>query len=546
LTALRLRCRAIREGAVFDGVAALAPRLGLRRLPRVLQAPGAVGPAALGVWRPAVIVPARFADDFPPAQQEAVLAHELAHLTAHDPAWHLLADLVAAALWWHPLVWWARHRLRAAAEAAADEASLVVADGPGTLAACLIAVGGRLAGRRPGWVPMAGSGFRSSLGRRVQRLLRLAGRTWQPPRRGRACLVVFLTPAALVSAAVLSTSWARSPFSKGEQPMKTVEQSWKRSLTGIVLCATLGVGAEAVRGEAPQPPAPGAVRPKKQELPKAVPSKPAGEQPVPDPTTPGGERKASGGGPRVPEPGEREPGHPPKLKVFHLKHRDPTVVAQVAEMLLADTSGGRAALGGRGFDPGQFGSRGGMPFGGFPGGRPGGGSIAGFSGGPGMPRGIGGIGGGGIGGLGGGFGALGGAVGALGGGPVGDGWFGGVGDTRFAADPRSRTLIVRGPERDIQIIADLVTVLDVAPKKAAPKVKNLRVFRLKHADSDTVAAAVSQLGIQARIAPARLERGDGSDDLLVIAMGSEEQIREVSQVIEALDVPSKEQPDGAP
>src|SRR5262249_1760240 len=147
-------------------------------------------------------------------------------------------------------------------------------------------------------------------------------------------------------------------------------------------------------------------------------------------------------------------------------------------------------------------------------------------------------GGGGIGGLGGGFGAL-------GGGPL-DGWFGGVGDTRFAADPRTRTLLVRGPERDLQIIADLVTVLDVAPKKTAPKVKNLRVFRLKHADPDTVAAAVSQLGIQGRIAPARIDRADGTADLLVIAMGSEEQIREVSQVIEALDVPGKDQPGGAP
>src|SRR5262249_27676726 len=88
LIALRLRCRVIREGAVVHRVAGLAPRVGWRRAPGVLQAAGATGPAALGVWRPAVIVPAGFAEDFPPAQQEAVLAHELAHLAARDPAWH--------------------------------------------------------------------------------------------------------------------------------------------------------------------------------------------------------------------------------------------------------------------------------------------------------------------------------------------------------------------------------------------------------------------------------------------------------------------------
>jgi beta-lactamase regulating signal transducer with metallopeptidase domain len=128
--ALRLRYPQVRAGPLFDRVRSVAVRLGVRRRPRVLQAAGAVGPAALGIWRPALVLPAGFANDYRPDQQEAMLAHELAHLAANDPAWHLLADLVTGAWWWHPLAWWARHRLRGASEAAADEASLVVADGP--------------------------------------------------------------------------------------------------------------------------------------------------------------------------------------------------------------------------------------------------------------------------------------------------------------------------------------------------------------------------------------------------------------------------------
>jgi hypothetical protein len=106
-------------------------------------------------------------------------------------------------------------------------------------------------------------------------------------------------------------------------------------------------------------------------------------------------------------------------------------------------------------------------------------------------------------------------------------------------------LIARGPERDLQVITDLVTVLDVASGKTAPKVKHLRVFKLKHADAEEVTNTLSQLGIEARIAPAPISDAGGQQRLL-IAMGSDEQIREVSQVIKALDVPSKNQPGDGP
>jgi hypothetical protein len=35
-----------------------------------------------------------FAEHFTEAQQDAMLAHEVVHLAAHDPFWHALADLV--------------------------------------------------------------------------------------------------------------------------------------------------------------------------------------------------------------------------------------------------------------------------------------------------------------------------------------------------------------------------------------------------------------------------------------------------------------------
>ena len=82
---------------------------------------------------------------FDAARQDSMLAHELAHLAAHDTCWCLLADAATAVLWWHPGVWWLRRQMHLASEMAADEASLLVADGPRVLAECLVELGTRLA-----------------------------------------------------------------------------------------------------------------------------------------------------------------------------------------------------------------------------------------------------------------------------------------------------------------------------------------------------------------------------------------------------------------
>jgi beta-lactamase regulating signal transducer with metallopeptidase domain len=175
---------------------------------RVLEAAGLASPIAFGLFRPAVGLPHRFGQTFTPEQQDVMLAHELAHLAARDPFWRLLADLVSAALWWHPLVWVARHQLHSATEAAADEASLVIADGPTTLAECLVELGGRLT--RPssiGWLGIQGGGYRSALARRVERLLKLKQQPWSPPSRRRSALAMITLPAAFVIVALSATAW---------------------------------------------------------------------------------------------------------------------------------------------------------------------------------------------------------------------------------------------------------------------------------------------------------------------------------------------------
>ena len=243
----RRRRWAVGDVALQNRVHELAGLLGINRRVRLVESARLSGPIVFGVLRPAIGLPAGFTKRFDTARQEAMLAHELAHLAEKDPFWYLLADLAAAIFWWHPLVWWARRQLHAASETAADEASLLVANGPGVLAQCLVELGAQLTQRRASaWVGVEGSGFQSGLGRRVERLIDLRGRSWSPPSRFRSIWAKIVGPAALVAAVILCTAWA-SPqaFTKGD-PMKTMKQTWKRSLAAFALLASLGTDNDIV------------------------------------------------------------------------------------------------------------------------------------------------------------------------------------------------------------------------------------------------------------------------------------------------------------
>src|SRR5262249_6621452 len=147
-----------------------------------------------------------------------------------------------------------RRELRSACEAAADEASLIVADGPGVLASCLVQLGTRLAERRsPGWLSMAGGGFRSGLGRRVERLLQLERGGRRPIGFVRMLVILTLGPTLLVAASALSTAWARTPATEeGDMPMSN---AWKRSLAAVVFVTALGTADNAPGDDTAKQPA---------------------------------------------------------------------------------------------------------------------------------------------------------------------------------------------------------------------------------------------------------------------------------------------------
>jgi hypothetical protein len=134
---------------------------------------------AVGVLRPEIVVPPQAAQSLPPAHQESLLAHELAHVLRHDPAWRLAALLVERVFFFQPLNRLASRRVAQSAEYLCDDWAARHTRQPLALASCLTEIATWVA--RPGPVATTMAGPRSILGRRVQRLLqpaRASARPW--------------------------------------------------------------------------------------------------------------------------------------------------------------------------------------------------------------------------------------------------------------------------------------------------------------------------------------------------------------------------------
>ncbi|MCC7597251.1 HEAT repeat domain-containing protein [Janthinobacterium sp. FW305-129] len=147
--------------------------LGLRRSVRLLVSEPATSPYSWG-WRHPVIVLDRHSVGN--AEADAVLAHELAHIRAHDWPMLLLARMLLALYWWHPLMYPLLRMLEHDTECAADDAVLAAGATPSRYAHTLLMVSRQAFGAEQAGQPAAGMANRiasrgAMLGTRIAALL---------------------------------------------------------------------------------------------------------------------------------------------------------------------------------------------------------------------------------------------------------------------------------------------------------------------------------------------------------------------------------------
>lgn len=109
---LRLRRYVERARFVPDALAMEKERAGV--WPDVFVSEELKGPVTFGLFRPAILIPARWIEN------ETVAYHELLHVRRRDWGFTVLEELVRALLWFHPGFWWLIGQIQLAREQVVD------------------------------------------------------------------------------------------------------------------------------------------------------------------------------------------------------------------------------------------------------------------------------------------------------------------------------------------------------------------------------------------------------------------------------------------
>jgi uncharacterized protein (TIGR03435 family) len=104
----------------------LKARISVTRPVRLLVSGLLDAPAAIGWFRPIVLVPAGALAGLPSAQIEALLLHELAHIRRHDYLVQILQSVVEAVFFYHPGVWWVSGHMRTERELCCDDIAVSI------------------------------------------------------------------------------------------------------------------------------------------------------------------------------------------------------------------------------------------------------------------------------------------------------------------------------------------------------------------------------------------------------------------------------------
>lgn len=199
LQRLRWRHSELAPDALQGRLLDLCRRAGLKRAVTLLMCEGLVGPSVVGVLRPAILVPAGWFLNLPPAHLEALLAHELAHVLRHDYAVNLLQSLLEVVLFYHPGVWWLSRRIRAERELACDTFAVRLLGDALPLAEALTTLERRGLGHAP--LEPAPAAHGGSLMERISHLLLPPHRTSSAPAFGAMAVLALLLVSGLRLAA---------------------------------------------------------------------------------------------------------------------------------------------------------------------------------------------------------------------------------------------------------------------------------------------------------------------------------------------------------
>lgn len=138
LRKLRKNCAGIDLSVLHPSVATTVASFGSARSVTLATSEHLTVPAAIGFFRPMILIPAWAWRELPPEELNIILLHEFAHLRRWDDWSNLLQKIVRAVFLFHPAVWWIEKRVSLEREMACDDLVIAETANPRGYAKCLI------------------------------------------------------------------------------------------------------------------------------------------------------------------------------------------------------------------------------------------------------------------------------------------------------------------------------------------------------------------------------------------------------------------------
>ena len=104
----------------------MGEQIGRSRPVALLESALVQAPMAIGFFKPLILLPIGLVNQLSPVEVEAILAHELAHITRRDWLFNLLQALIEAVFYFHPAIWWISATIRAERENCCDDAAVAL------------------------------------------------------------------------------------------------------------------------------------------------------------------------------------------------------------------------------------------------------------------------------------------------------------------------------------------------------------------------------------------------------------------------------------
>ncbi|MBX2874823.1 MAG: ankyrin repeat domain-containing protein [Saprospiraceae bacterium] len=116
----------------------LKEQLKLKKKVAFLASYKVLTPLAIGIFRPAILLPAQLLSGLSQQQVEAILLHELAHIKRNDYLVNVLQTLIDILFFYHPAIWWMSATIRNERENCCDDMVIAITGETGNYARTLI------------------------------------------------------------------------------------------------------------------------------------------------------------------------------------------------------------------------------------------------------------------------------------------------------------------------------------------------------------------------------------------------------------------------